>query len=85
MIHSYHDVNMPLLIPTYLTHSPYLLIPFTLLILIGYKEVRVVPGNRGLAFVEFNNERDSSMALNKYNGYSLGDKNMSISFQKRID
>jgi len=51
----------------------------------GYKEVRVAPGNRGLAFVEFNNERDSSLAMNKYQGHLLGDKNMYISFQKKID
>jgi len=52
---------------------------------VGYKEVRVAPGNRGLAFIEFNNERDSGMALNKFQGYLLGEKNMYISFQKRID
>jgi hypothetical protein len=51
----------------------------------GYKEVRVVPGNRGLAFVEFMNEHTSSMALNKFQGFLVGDKNMNISFQKKVD
>jgi RNA recognition motif-containing protein len=44
-----------------------------------------VPGNRGLAFVEFTDERNSSVAMNKLQGHKVDNKAMHISFQKRVD
>jgi RNA recognition motif-containing protein len=37
----------------------------------GFQEVRIVPGNRGLAFVEFENEVQSGIALRTLNGFQL--------------
>lgn len=37
----------------------------------GFQEVRLPPGNRGLAFIEFENEIQSSMALRQFNGLQL--------------
>ena len=37
----------------------------------GFREVRIVPGNRGLAFVEFENEIQSGIALRTLNGFQL--------------
>ena len=37
----------------------------------GFKEVRIVPGNRGLAFIEFENEGLSGIALRQLNGFQL--------------
>lgn len=37
----------------------------------GFIDVRIVPGNRGLAFIEFENEIHSGMALRQLNGFQL--------------
>ncbi len=37
----------------------------------GFKEVRIVPGNRGLAFIEFENEVQAGIALRQFNGFQL--------------
>ena len=37
----------------------------------GFKEVRIVPGNRGLAFIEFDNEVQSGIALRQLHGFQL--------------
>ncbi len=37
----------------------------------GFREVRIVPGNRGLAFIEFDTEVQSGMALRQLNGFQL--------------
>jgi len=47
----------------------------------GFKEVRPVPGNKTIAFVEFENEIQSGMALKQLNGIPLiGDSVLSISY-----
>jgi U2 small nuclear ribonucleoprotein B'' len=37
----------------------------------GFREVRIVPGNRGMAFIEFETEVQSGMALRQLNGFQL--------------
>jgi RNA recognition motif-containing protein len=37
----------------------------------GFREVRIVPGNRGLGFIEFENEVQSGIALRQLNGFQL--------------
>mmetsp|Transcript_3203 Transcript_3203/g.3477 ORF Transcript_3203/g.3477 Transcript_3203/m.3477 type:complete len:223 (+) Transcript_3203:60-728(+) len=37
----------------------------------GFIDVRIVPGNRGLAFIEFENEIHAGMALRQLNGFQL--------------
>lgn len=37
----------------------------------GYLDVRIVPGGRGLAFIEFENEIQSGIALRQFNGFQL--------------
>eukprot|EP01126_Amoeba_proteus_P016290 TRINITY_DN1751_c0_g1_i4.p1 TRINITY_DN1751_c0_g1~~TRINITY_DN1751_c0_g1_i4.p1 ORF type:complete len:197 (+),score=35.88 TRINITY_DN1751_c0_g1_i4:127-717(+) len=51
----------------------------------GFKEVRIVPGNRGLAFVEFSDERQSGVAMSKFQNFRVENRAMYISFQKRVD
>jgi len=54
--------------------------PFT-----GFTEVRMAPGRKGLAFVEFQNEAQSTIAMAELQGYRLThDHAMQISFQKKI-
>ena len=50
----------------------------------GFKEIRVIPGGRGIAFVEYQNEMQAAVALNELHGFRLeGDYTMVISFQKK--
>jgi U2 small nuclear ribonucleoprotein B'' len=37
----------------------------------GFKEVRMVPGKKGLAFIDFQDEIQAGMALSQLNGFSL--------------
>jgi U2 small nuclear ribonucleoprotein B'' len=37
----------------------------------GFEEVRLVPGNRGLAFIEFEDDVTATMALKQLNGFQL--------------
>ena len=37
----------------------------------GFKEVRMVPGKKNIAFVEFGDHIQASVALKKLNGFSL--------------
>lgn len=39
----------------------------------GYREVRLPPGGRGIAFIEFENDIQSTMALRQFNGMQLGE------------
>jgi len=50
----------------------------------GFKEVRMVPGKNGIAFVEFDDELKSSTALQALNGFKLTPTDsMRLSFAKR--
>ena len=37
----------------------------------GFEEVRLVPGNRGMAFIEFEDEIQSTMALKQLHGFQI--------------
>ena len=50
----------------------------------GYKEVRLVPGKAGIAFVEFENDVQSSAAMAGLQAFKITPQNlMKISFAKR--
>jgi len=50
----------------------------------GFKEVRLVPGKKGIAFVEFENEIQSGVAMNGLQGFKITTEHlMVISFAKR--
>lgn len=50
----------------------------------GYKEVRLVPGKGGIAFVEFESEMQSGVAMNGLQGFKITPQNlMKISYAKR--
>ena len=50
----------------------------------GFKEVRMVPGNKGIAFVEFADETNASLALQGLDGFKLTPADaLSLVFAKR--
>lgn len=50
----------------------------------GFKEVRMVPGKKGIAFVEFGDETQASLALSGLNGFKLSPTDtLKLSFAKR--
>ena len=50
----------------------------------GYKEVRLVPGKSGIAFVEFEGEAQSSVAMTALQNFKITPQNlMKVSFAKR--
>jgi len=50
----------------------------------GFKEVRMVPGKSGIAFIEFQDELKATSALQSLNGFKLTPtESMSLSFAKR--
>mmetsp|Transcript_8382 Transcript_8382/g.14090 ORF Transcript_8382/g.14090 Transcript_8382/m.14090 type:complete len:249 (+) Transcript_8382:37-783(+) len=50
----------------------------------GFKEVRLVPGKAGIAFVEFENEMQSGVAMNGLQNFKITPTNlMKISYAKR--
>ena len=50
----------------------------------GYKEVRMVPGKKGIAFVEFADETQAGLALKGLNGFKLTPTDaLQLSFAKR--
>jgi len=50
----------------------------------GFKEVRMVPGNKGIAFVEFGNELESAVAMNGLQNFKVTPTHhMVISFAKK--
>ena len=49
----------------------------------GFREVRVVPGNRGVAFVEFADEITSTQALAGLQDHNLAGRSIRISYAKR--
>lgn len=51
----------------------------------GFVEVRLVPGKKGIAFVEFQNEIQSGAAMVELQGYPIDPTHkLVISFQKRL-
>ncbi|KAK4617876.1 U1 small nuclear ribonucleoprotein [Fulvia fulva] len=49
----------------------------------GFKEVRVVPGRKGLAFAEYEDETGAIAAREAMNGVTLGEKNIRVTFQRQ--
>lgn len=50
----------------------------------GFKEVRLVPNKKGIAFVEFTNELEAGVAMNGLQGFKITPENhMTISFAKK--
>ena len=50
----------------------------------GFKEVRMIPGKEGIAFIEFEDEHRATVALSALNGFKLTRTDaMSLSYAKR--
>jgi len=49
----------------------------------GFKEVRTIPGRVGLAFVDYDSDAHSAMAMEALQGHKFGEEVMQISFAKR--
>ena len=50
----------------------------------GFKEVRMIPGKEGIAFIEFEDEHRATIALSALNGFKLTPTDaMSLSYAKR--
>lgn len=49
----------------------------------GFREVRLVPGRRGIAFVEYDGEPGAVAAKENTAGMTLGDKNIKVTYQRQ--
>jgi hypothetical protein len=49
----------------------------------GFREVRLVPGRRGIAFVEYENEQGAITAKENTAGMNNGDKVMKVTYQRQ--
>lgn len=49
----------------------------------GFREVRLVPGRRGIAFVEYEAEQGATTAKESTAGMTLGDKNIKVTYQRQ--
>ncbi|KAH6889087.1 hypothetical protein B0T10DRAFT_487334 [Thelonectria olida] len=49
----------------------------------GFKEVRLVPGRRGIAFVEYDTEQGAITAKENTAGMTLGDKPIKVTYQRQ--
>ncbi|OTA02718.1 hypothetical protein A9Z42_0031600 [Trichoderma parareesei] len=49
----------------------------------GFREIRLVPGRRGIAFVEYENEQGAITAKENTAGMTLGDKMMKVTYQRQ--
>lgn len=49
----------------------------------GFREVRLVPGRRGIAFVEYDGEQGAITAKENTAGMSLGDHVMKVTYQRQ--
>ncbi|KAH0496590.1 hypothetical protein TgHK011_003942 [Trichoderma gracile] len=49
----------------------------------GFREIRLVPGRRGIAFVEYENEQGAITAKENTAGMSLGDKAIKVTYQRQ--
>lgn len=48
---------------------------------VGFIEIRMVPGKKGMAFIEYDNEIQAGMSIRQFNGYQLTATNeLQISF-----
>jgi RNA recognition motif-containing protein len=49
----------------------------------GYKDLRLVPGRQGIAFVEYENEDGAITAKEATAGITLGEKAIRVTFQRK--
>lgn len=49
----------------------------------GFREVRTVPGRKGIAFVEYENEDGAITAKESTTGMTFGDKTIRVTFQRQ--
>lgn len=49
----------------------------------GFREVRLVPGRRGIAFVEYDAETGAIAAKEQTSGMTLGEKNIKVTYQRQ--
>lgn len=49
----------------------------------GFREVRLVPGRRGIAFVEYDAEPGAIAAKEQTSGMTLGEKNIKVTYQRQ--
>ncbi|PHH61685.1 hypothetical protein CDD82_2119 [Ophiocordyceps australis] len=49
----------------------------------GFKEIRLVPGRRGIAFVEYQSEKGAILAKKAIAGTILGDKVIKVTYQRQ--
>lgn len=49
----------------------------------GFREVRLVPGRRGIAFVEYDAEQGAITAKENTAGMALGDKAIGVTYQRQ--
>lgn len=49
----------------------------------GFREVRLVPGRRGIAFVEYDAEQGAITAKESTGGMSLGEKTIKVTYQRQ--
>lgn len=49
----------------------------------GFREVRLVPGRRGIAFVEYDAEQGAITAKENTAGMTLGDKAIKVTYQRQ--
>lgn len=49
----------------------------------GFREIRLVPGRRGIAFVEYETEQGAITAKENTAGMSLGDSTIKVTYQRQ--
>jgi RNA recognition motif-containing protein len=49
----------------------------------GFREIRLVPGRRGIAFVEYDAEQGAITAKENTAGMTLGDKKLKVTYQRQ--
>ena len=49
----------------------------------GFREIRLVPGRRGIAFVEYEAEQGAIAAKENAAGMTLGDKVIKVTYQRQ--
>lgn len=49
----------------------------------GFREIRMVPGRRGIAFVEYEAEQGAIAAKENTSGMTLGDKKIKVTYQRQ--
>jgi hypothetical protein len=49
----------------------------------GFREIRLVPGRRGIAFVEYEAEQGAISAKESTSGMKLGDSTIKVTYQRQ--